>query len=128
MQHMTKAGQSGLLDRFAPGRMRVNGGGDILQQRAHFEREPEGRGQFRDIMSDGLQAEHPVIIGACHNADKSRFVVLAQGTAIDGAGGVLGQAFGLRETLLFAIGGLLIGPVAGLLSPLRSVREMPVTP
>jgi hypothetical protein len=32
---------------------------------------------------------------------------------------------GLRETLLLAIGGLLIGPLTGMLSPLRRVRQMP---
>ena len=33
---------------------------------------------------------------------------------------------GLRETLFLAIGGLLIGPVYGLVSPvLRRVRDMP---
>ena len=41
------------------------------------------------------------------------------------AGGVLGQAFGLRQTLAFAIAGLLTGPLYGLLSPLRRVKEMP---
>lgn len=42
------------------------------------------------------------------------------------AGGVLGQAFGPRQTLFWAIAGLLIGPVYGLLSPLARVREMPL--
>ena len=41
------------------------------------------------------------------------------------AGGVLGQVFGLRQTLLFAIAGLLTGPLYGLLSPLRRVKTMP---
>jgi cell division protein FtsX len=52
---------------------------------------------------------------------------VAGGAAVAGAllGGALGQALGLRETLLIAIGGLLIGPLIGSLSTLRSVREMP---
>ena len=41
------------------------------------------------------------------------------------AGGVLGQAIGLRETLLAAIAGLLVGPVIGAVSPLWRVRSMP---
>jgi MFS family permease len=41
------------------------------------------------------------------------------------AGGALGQLLGLRETLLLAIGGLLIGPLIGGLSPLWRVKEMP---
>ncbi|MBI1196444.1 MAG: MFS transporter [Phenylobacterium sp.] len=42
------------------------------------------------------------------------------------AGGALGGVLGLRETLLVAIAGLLIGPVYGLMAPaLRRVREMP---
>jgi predicted MFS family arabinose efflux permease len=55
------------------------------------------------------------------------FRVAGGGAAVAGAlvGGLLGQGLGLRETLLMAIGGLLIGPLAGMLSPLRRVREMP---
>jgi predicted MFS family arabinose efflux permease len=42
------------------------------------------------------------------------------------AGGGLGEVLGLRETLLLAIAGLLIGPAYGLAAPaLRRVREMP---
>jgi MFS family permease len=41
------------------------------------------------------------------------------------AGGALGEVLGLRETLLLAIGGLLIGPLIGGLSPLWAVKEMP---
>lgn len=49
------------------------------------------------------------------------------GAAVLGAlaGGVLGQVFGVRETMVLAIGGLLIGPALGLASPLRAVRDMP---
>ncbi len=42
-------------------------------------------------------------------------------------GGALGQALGLRETLILAIGGPLGGPAIGALSPLREVRAMPTT-
>ncbi|THD65095.1 MAG: MFS transporter, partial [Phenylobacterium sp.] len=49
------------------------------------------------------------------------------GAAVVGAlvGGGLGQALGMRHTLLIAIAGLLIGPLIGALSPLRDVRDMP---
>jgi MFS family permease len=55
------------------------------------------------------------------------FRALAGGAAVIGAlaGGALGQAFGLRQTLLAAIAGLLIGPVIGALSPLWKVKAMP---
>jgi predicted MFS family arabinose efflux permease len=55
------------------------------------------------------------------------FRVAGGGTAVVGglAGGALGQALGLRETLLLAIGGLLLGPLFGALSPLWKVKEMP---
>jgi hypothetical protein len=55
------------------------------------------------------------------------FRVAGGGTAVIGAlaGGALGQALGLRETLLLAIAGLMFGPLYGLLSPLRKVRQMP---
>jgi MFS family permease len=58
------------------------------------------------------------------------FRVAGGGAAVVGAlvGGALGQAFGMRETLLMAIAGLLIGPIAGMFSPLRAVKEMPVEP
>jgi MFS family permease len=53
--------------------------------------------------------------------------VAGGGTAVIGAlvGGALGEAFGLREALLIAIAGLMIGPALGALSPLRAVKEMP---
>jgi hypothetical protein len=56
------------------------------------------------------------------------FRALAGGMAVIGAlaGGMLGGAFGLRQTLLAAIAGLLVGPLLGALSPLMKVREMSV--
>ena len=55
------------------------------------------------------------------------FRALSGGAAVVGAlvGGALGQALGLRQTLLFAIGGLLFGPLIGALSPLWGVKAMP---
>ena len=55
------------------------------------------------------------------------FSAVGGGAAVGGAliGGALGQALGLRETLILAIGGLLVGPAIGALSPLRHVRVMP---
>ncbi|MGH6964066.1 MAG: MFS transporter [Phenylobacterium sp.] len=55
------------------------------------------------------------------------FSAVGGGAAVAGAlvGGALGQALGLRETLIIAIGGLLVGPTIGALSPLRHVRAMP---
>jgi len=56
------------------------------------------------------------------------FRAISGGAIVIGAlaGGVLGQVFGLRQALLWAIAGLMIGPVYGLFSPLGRVREMPV--
>ncbi|HEX4095102.1 MAG TPA: MFS transporter, partial [Caulobacteraceae bacterium] len=55
------------------------------------------------------------------------FRVAGGATAVIGAlvGGALGEALGLREALLIAIAGLMIGPALGALSPLRAVKEMP---
>jgi predicted MFS family arabinose efflux permease len=55
------------------------------------------------------------------------FRAAAGGAAVVGAlgAGALGQAIGLRETLLIAIAGLLVGPLIGALSPLREVKAMP---
>ena len=55
------------------------------------------------------------------------FRALGGGTAVVGAlvGGALGGAFGMRETLLAAIAGLLIGPVLGAFSTLWKVKTMP---
>ena len=41
------------------------------------------------------------------------------------AGGVLGQALGVRQTLFLAIGGLLLGPLVSVFTPLWRVGEMP---
>lgn len=56
------------------------------------------------------------------------FRAVGGGAAVIGAlsSGVLAQTLGLRQTLLLAIAGLLLGPLIGALSPLRQVREMPV--
>jgi MFS family permease len=56
------------------------------------------------------------------------FRTLGGGTAVVGSltGGALGQTLGLRQTLLIAVAGLLLGPLFGAFSPLRKVREMPV--
>lgn len=55
------------------------------------------------------------------------FRAVAGAAAVVGAlvGGLLGEAIGMREALLLAVAGLMIGPTIGLLSPLRQVREMP---
>jgi MFS family permease len=55
------------------------------------------------------------------------FRAVGGGAAVAGAltGGFLAKGLGLRTTLLLAIGGLLIGPLLGILSPLRQVKEMP---
>lgn len=55
------------------------------------------------------------------------FRAIGGGTAVAGAlaGGVLGQWLGMRQTLLLAIAGLLLGPLFGAFSRLRSVKEMP---
>ncbi len=55
------------------------------------------------------------------------FRALSGAMVVGGAllGGVLGQAFGVRQMLLAAIAGLMIGPAIGALSPLAKVRAMP---
>jgi predicted MFS family arabinose efflux permease len=54
------------------------------------------------------------------------FSAVGGGSAVAGAliGGALGEALGLRTTLILAVGGLLVGPMIGFLSPLRQVRSM----
>jgi hypothetical protein len=42
------------------------------------------------------------------------------------AGGTLGGIFGLRETLIVAIAGLLTGPIYGAFTPLWAVKAMPL--
>lgn len=57
------------------------------------------------------------------------FHAAAGGTAVIGAlgGGLLGQVIGPRQALLIACLGFLATPLIGLASPLRRVREMPLT-
>jgi MFS family permease len=56
------------------------------------------------------------------------FRAVGGGAAVVGAlaGGSLAHGLGVRQTLLVAIAGLMIGPLIGALSPLRAVKEMPV--
>lgn len=55
------------------------------------------------------------------------FRAIGGGTMVAGAlvGGVLAGLLGMRETMLIAIAGLMIGPLYGFLTPLRAVRAMP---
>lgn len=54
------------------------------------------------------------------------FIAVAGGMAVLGAliGGALGDLIGPREALLIGAVGLLVGPLIGLASPLRRVRDM----
>ena len=56
------------------------------------------------------------------------FRVVGGASALAGAlaGGLLGGEIGLRQTLLIAVAGLLLGPLIGTLSPLVRVKAMPI--
>jgi MFS family permease len=58
------------------------------------------------------------------------FRTVSGAPAIAGAllGGVLAESFGVRETLLFAAGGVALTPLIGLFSPLWRLKDMPVAP
>jgi len=46
--------------------------GDVLEPRAHFERQPEGRRQLRNAGADRLHREDQVIVGARDDAHEAR--------------------------------------------------------
>jgi predicted MFS family arabinose efflux permease len=77
------------------------------------------------ILSNSLRQS--VLPGNLLGRVGAAFRAIAGAGAAVGAltGGALAEGVGMRATLLLAIAGLMIGPVYGLLSPLRKVREMP---
>ena len=71
MQRVPKRAQRGFLKRFAAGRVRVHGGGDVFESRAHFHGERERCGEFANMLTDGLHAEHQVIVLARDDAHEA---------------------------------------------------------
>ena len=66
--------QRRFLQPFALRRMGVDRAGDVLQPRAHLERQAERRRQFRHPCADRLDAEHQMIVGARDDADEAVLV------------------------------------------------------
>jgi len=49
----------------------MNGGSNILQARTHFERQSKCSGQFRHILTDGLEPEKYAIILSGQDANEA---------------------------------------------------------
>ena len=75
----------------------------------------------------GTSLLQSIIAGRALGRVRSVFQATSGLSAVVGAlaGGVLGQVFGVRETLFIAIGGLLIGPAVGAFTILRHARTIP---
>jgi predicted MFS family arabinose efflux permease len=79
------------------------------------------------ILSSSLRQS--VLPGNMLGRSAAAFRAISGAGAAVGAlfGGTLAETLGIRATLLAAIAGLMIGPVYGLLTPLRRVKDMPAS-
>ena len=71
MQRVAERLQRRFLEAFALRRVGMDRAGDVLQPRAHLERQAEGRRQFRHALPDRLDAEHQMVVGARDDADEA---------------------------------------------------------
>src|SRR5262249_59736860 len=62
VQRTAEGLQAGFVECLAACGMCMNGGSNILQARTHFERQSKCSGQFRHILTDGLEPEKYAII------------------------------------------------------------------
>ena len=51
-------------------RVGVDRAGDVLEPRAHFDRQRKGRRQFGDAGADGMDAEHDMVVGPRRDPDE----------------------------------------------------------
>ena len=71
MDCVPKAFEGRLVEGFAEARMGGNDARDIFQYGPHLQRLGEGRRELGDVLTDRLNAEQPVIVGARHDPDES---------------------------------------------------------
>ena len=64
MDRMAQGLEGCLLKAFAQGWVGMNRCSDILEPRAHLERQAEGGRQFRYVRADRLNSEQKMIVGA----------------------------------------------------------------
>src|SRR5450759_5148187 len=75
MHRMAQSPEGGLQKTFALGWMGMDGCSDILEPRAHLERQAEPGRQFRNPGAHSLNAEQKMIVGSGDHANESRFLL-----------------------------------------------------
>ena len=71
VQRTAEGLQAGFVECLAACGMCMNGGSNILQARTHFERQSKCSGQFRHILTDGLEPEKYAIILSGQDANEA---------------------------------------------------------
>src|SRR5665213_1467506 len=79
MQPAAQGQKRRLAERFAQGRVDVDGAGDVLEQGAHRQRMRELAGELGDAAPDRLDAEHALVAPARDDADKPAIVAGFEG-------------------------------------------------
>src|ERR1700729_2389283 len=82
MQRVAERRQRRFVKGFAQRRMGVDGECDVFEPRAHLQGQREGAREFRDSLTDSLDAEHHMVVGARDNAHEALVVLQRHGAAI----------------------------------------------
>ena len=72
----------GFHQRFAERWVRMYRHAKIGRRGAHLDGEAESRGQFRNAATDGLNAEHQMVVGPRDDPDEAFFGLQGHGAAI----------------------------------------------
>src|SRR5579872_549422 len=78
MQTTAEAEMGGFGEGFAEGRVGMDGAGDVVEHRPHFDRQREFAGQFGDVAADRLHPEHALVAAPRHDADEAGVVARLQ--------------------------------------------------
>jgi len=73
--------------------MGMNCCGDVLETRAHLQRQAKGGRQFRNAGSHSLNAKQKMIVGPGDNADEACFPLESHGAAVGTEGKEVGLDF-----------------------------------
>src|ERR1700722_13410797 len=71
MQRMPQRRKRRLVEGFAQRRMGVDSECDVFEARAHLQDQREGAREFRDSLTNSLDAEHHMVVGARDDAHEA---------------------------------------------------------
>lgn len=83
---MSKGEEGSFPDTFAERRVDMNRRRDVLEPRAHLQRQREPRRKLGYALADGLQAEHEMIVRPRDDAHEAILCLERHGAAIGGEG------------------------------------------